>query len=233
MPAPAHAFRKNLAALALIGAPLILVACDLIHGIESLQTVRYVLGKGAMAIFAFAPLALLHLLRGRADRAGIIGAALTMIGAMGGTSLFTFILLGHEMEAGLDPSVVSQIESVFRSVYQTAVWYPLPGLFFPLGLVTLGVALFVTRATTRLEASLIAVGGALFPAGRIPDAQAIELVSGVLMLLGMGSVGLRLLRASAAEWVALGLPPNEPATVATPTGSSFAASNRVAETIGR
>src|SRR5687768_12470340 len=104
MSAPAHSLRKNLAAVALLAAPVLLIAADTMHSVESLALVRYTLAKTAFALFIGVALACMHLLRGRADRAGTIGGILMIIGAMTGATLFTFGLLNTDLAAALDPT---------------------------------------------------------------------------------------------------------------------------------
>jgi hypothetical protein len=203
---PASSLRKNLAGLSLVAAPLLLIAGDSLNGMPAFFTPRYILVKAGLGLFVGAALALMHLLRGRADRAGLVCGGMTIFGAVSGAALVTMAFTAWQLDAnGMSPAV----EASFRSSFIAAVWYPFPGILFPLGLVTLGITLFVTRAIPRAAAVMIALGGLFFPLGRIPDRQVFELISGGLLLAGMGPVGVRFLRASVAEWNALALAPLE------------------------
>ncbi len=111
-------------------------------------------------------LGLSQLLRARADWAGLAGAGATLAGWAVSTRISALIQLDALLRTGVEGVPANALESAFKSA--PVVWasvFPV-GLLFPLGLVTLGLALFWRRPVNRWSGLLLALGGVLFPAGR-------------------------------------------------------------------
>lgn len=100
-----------------------------------------------------------QLLRGSARRVALIGSAMTIIGFSAGIRIMGM----HQIKA-MEPEAVGRM---FRAA--PILWSSIvpSGIFFPLGLTTLGVTLFVTRAVPRPIAMTLVIGAILFPVGRI------------------------------------------------------------------
>jgi hypothetical protein len=111
-------------------------------------------------------LGLSQLLRAHADGVGLAGAALALAGWAASARISAVIQLDALLRAGVEGVPANALESVFESA--PAVWvsvFPV-GLFFPLGLITLGLALFWWRPVNCRFGLLLALGGVLFPVGR-------------------------------------------------------------------
>ena len=113
-----------------------------------------------MALLVASVIGITQLLRTKADVAGLVGGALTVIGWAVGIRI-----LGLGQLESLLPA------ATLRSAFEAApiVWLSIvpSGLFFPIGLITLGAAIFFARPIPRAIGALLAAGGALFPVGRI------------------------------------------------------------------
>ena len=132
---------------------------------------------GAIALTGFfAPLQMLlfiggifgitQLLRHRADRAGLTGAALTLMGWTAGAR----ILAIGQLEALLKSGVTGLPENTLQTMFEAAplVWASIVpvGILFPLGMTILGITLTVARPIDRRIGVLLTVGAILFPLGR-------------------------------------------------------------------
>lgn len=191
-------FRKNLSAISLIAAPLLLLIGDLVGLEPRLYYVHYFLCKAALAMFIFAVFALVELLRPFADRIGLIGGGMAIIGAISGATLFSFVYFYNEMaNAGIEKTVdavtVETLGQIFQRVYMTMVLAPLPGLFFPIGLLILSICFFASKLVPRPIAVALGLGAILFPAGRIPGILSVSIVSDVFLAASMCFIGWRLL----------------------------------------
>lgn len=111
-------------------------------------------------------LGLSQLLRSSADRVGLLGATFALVGWAASMRILTVIQLDAVLRAGVEGVPANALGSVFNSAPALFVSIFPIGLFFPLGLVTLGVALFWWRPVNRWSGLLLALGGLLFPMGR-------------------------------------------------------------------
>ena len=69
----------------------------------------------------------------------------------------------------------------------------LPGAMSTASLIALGVLLARHRVAPVLAAYSVVVGAVLFLVPRIPDMEALAVVGDAVLVLGLGSVGMRLL----------------------------------------
>ncbi|HEX6085228.1 MAG TPA: hypothetical protein VF266_11925, partial [Thermoanaerobaculia bacterium] len=114
-----------------------------------------------------------QLVRRHADRLGLTGAALALLGAIVGARIMLLVqlrALGKQ-----DPVELLQTAPI---VWASVV--PI-GLMYPIGLILLGIALF--RSRYRAIGMLLAIGGLCFPAGRIAGiVPALYLSDGLLAI---------------------------------------------------
>ncbi|MDX6268867.1 MAG: hypothetical protein QOD28_90 [Acidobacteriota bacterium] len=113
-----------------------------------------------------AMLGLSQLLRAHADGVGLAGAIFALVGWAAGTRITTVIQLDTLLRAGVEGVPPTAIETIFKSAPALFLSMFPVGLFFPLGLITLGLALFWWRPVNRWLGLLLALGGVLFPLGR-------------------------------------------------------------------
>lgn len=141
-----------------------------------------VLHVGLTAAVAFA---IAHLVRHKADRLGLTGAALTILGATVGARIIAFIQLSL-LQDSAPGAVRGSMTSLLRN--DTAVWASLIpiGLLYPLGIITLAVALWVARPVPRVVAVVLAIGGILFPMGRAIDIVPAVWMSDALVAIAYG-----------------------------------------------
>jgi hypothetical protein len=67
------------------------------------------------------------------------------------------------------------------------------GLFFPAGLITLGIALFYWRPVNRWLGLLLALGGVLFPIGRAAGVAPAVVACDIVLATAFASIGWQIL----------------------------------------
>jgi hypothetical protein len=125
-----------------------------------------------VAMMVGAAIGITQLLRRKADRTGLIGAALAIMGWVIGSR----IMVVGQLQALLANGVPGVPEDALGKMFQHA---PLVfvsiipfGLLFPIGLLVLGITLFIVRPVHRGIGALLAIGGVLFPLGRAVGLEA-------------------------------------------------------------
>jgi hypothetical protein len=138
-------------------------------------------------------LGLSQLLRARADWAGLVGAAFTLTGWATATRISALIQIDSLFRAGVEGVPPSALEPAFKSA--PVVWvsmFPV-GLFFPLGLLTLGLALFWWRPVNRWFGLLLALGGVLFPLGRAAGIVPAVIACDIVLAAAFAAFGWQIL----------------------------------------
>jgi hypothetical protein len=214
----ANNFRRTLAGLCLIAAPLALGAAELIRisvegdaqatrdqfdqvaaspGAWQVATVLNMLG---VVLFVPAVLGLLHLLHHRGAVLGHIGGGLLLIGFLGlaAHNAGYYGMLGVASAPGIDREQMVRFWQAAGGVPGNIVSLLMFLIGYLLGMVVLGVGLFRARVVPRWTAALVILSlvVSLFAEGSL----LIALISSVLLFVGLGAIGLMLLRQSDADW---------------------------------
>jgi hypothetical protein len=209
--------RRRGAAACLIAAPALMLAGDALRYWAGAQHAWLVMVKLSFALFVGAALALVGLTRGRADGAGLLGGALAVVGCLAGSGILTATAIFQSFDAAaLGEAAERAVEaSMTKSgVGAYILFYPLPGLAFPIGFLVLAYALRRSRAASPAAAPLVALGALLFPVGRIGGVEAAVMGSGLALTLGMSLAALRLLGVGARETLPSQTPAEQGASVA-------------------
>lgn len=193
-------FSRNLSAICLIAAPTFFVISDLVSLISTdFYYISYIFGKAGTAMFVFAIFVLVQMLRPQMEKLAIISGGMTIIGAISGSTLVSFVYFAEEMsKSGIDAGTMQTLETLFRQVYITMVFMPLPGLFFPLGLTILSLGLFLKKTVPRPITVILALGAISFPFGRIPGNVTVFVVTDFLFTVSLGFIGWQILSSSFA-----------------------------------
>jgi hypothetical protein len=203
---PATELRRKGAAVCLLAAPLLMLAADALRQWAGAELAWLVMFKLAFALFVGAALAVVRLTSERADRTGLVGGALAVVGCLAGSGLLTAgAALGSVQTAGLEEPAMRVVEAAFQrdGVGGYILLYPLPALSFPVGFLVLSYALLRARVVSPAAAGALALGALLFPLGRIGRFEWAVLGSGVGMSVGLALVALRVLGMRAGEWARL------------------------------
>jgi hypothetical protein len=216
-------FRKTIAGLALIGAPLAgFLSCltDSSEGVGQSGAPLYATATAdggriwvtglifmVSAILTVpAALGLAHLLRARGAVLGHLGAACLVIGAFGHMGYAVWQLMVSRVSGPGAPALVAYLD---RTSALALVLVPLMVLV-DAGLVLLAAGLLRARAVPRWAPRLVIVAVAADFAVQFTSVTATWPVTAVwgLLVVSFGSIGVRVLAMTPATWAAAGLVPS-------------------------
>ncbi len=208
----ANNFRRTVAGLCLIAAPLVLLLALLLHPGEGeagfVQTIAEYPGRVEAAnlaiiissmLFVPALIGLLHPIRGRGVVLAHVGVGLALIGVIGHAvwAGFQVVLVGM-VQGGIDREQLSaMVEGGPPNAGFVVVMLMFLAGFF-LGVIVLAVGLWRSRVVPRWAAVCIAL--APLPDFLPVDNKALFLIGPALAIIGFGTTGLRLLAMSDADW---------------------------------
>ena len=211
-----HHFRKMVAGVCMLLAPLLLLAGTIIHpGLKTDEAallasaasnldawyLAEMLALVAIVLAVPATLGLMHMLRERQVAAGHVGGALALIGLLAFTGATAIHLVVWQMaHPGLDHG---QMVSLLRRVDDaTGIFIPfyLCTFAFALGYLVLAVGLAAARAISPVMAGCIALGAVLLSVAYATAIMWLFIVAAALLLVGLGSTGVAVLRETDAEW---------------------------------
>jgi hypothetical protein len=175
------------AALALVFAPLLLTAGDTVGVLTKHGTIHWTLLLWlSFVVFVPAIFALAHLVRTRAPRTGLVLGGVALFGAMMGASMQVFFRAGIALQQASDAAATAVIQPVAERAWAPPSLFFMttvaPGLFFPLGMLSLGIALALGRQVPRGAALLLCLGAVLFPVGHAVGIP-VALIGGDLVLV--------------------------------------------------
>ena len=158
----------SLAVLALMFAidPFLAFAVGSPSGMGSIAAIGFAMPL-LMACLVGAVFAITQLLRGTADRTGLLGGALVVMGWTAGVRIIELRQLDSALQsgiAGVPPDVLERLFAAAPILWRSIV--P-SGILFPIGFAILGVAIVVTAPIPRWIGAVMVAAAVLFPNGRI------------------------------------------------------------------
>jgi hypothetical protein len=211
-----HHFRKLVAGVCMMLAPLLLLVSAIVHpGFETdeaalLASAARNLDAWYLAemliliaiVFAVpATLGLMHMLRERHVVAGHVGGGLALIGLLAYTGATAIQLVVWQMaQPEFDRG---QMVSLLHGVnHATGIFIPfyLCTFAFALGYVVLAWGVAAARAISPVMAGCIAVGAVLLSVAFATAIMWLFVLAAALLLVGVGSTGLMVLRETDSEW---------------------------------
>jgi uncharacterized membrane protein YgdD (TMEM256/DUF423 family) len=186
-------FASRVHGAAAVAAPLLLLASTVAFATVGGGINDGVLGGtiGVWSCFAFviALVGICRLLEPAAPRAAALLTVLAVIGFSAGVAFnlqaVHLALFGEEV-----------LETPLEGADAVSILALLPwGLFAPLSLVLIGIALWRTRAVARWSAALLALGGVLFVLSRPERIEAFAVVADLVLVLALAPIGRRMMTA--------------------------------------
>ncbi|MFI6704964.1 hypothetical protein ACIBF7_00935 [Nonomuraea sp. NPDC050478] len=144
-------------------------------------------------------LALAHLLRERAPRASGIGAALGLVGAGHGLTLFTTDFYDLALAQVLPDAQAEAVTQRAGELPGFVFGMLLPGFLLHVGLITLLVTLAVVKVAPWWV-PVAALAGTIVPFVTMDQAPVVQSTGALLHLAAYGWIALRVLRMPDAEW---------------------------------
>jgi len=222
----ANDFRRTGAGLCLIAAPLVglvsaLITPQFTGDIEDQRaaiaehTGRWLVSEFLNLItfflFMLAVLGIAHLLRHRAVVLGHVGGGLVLLGAFFHGAIIGFALVEVPMVEGgiMGDRMTEFADGMYESAAFTMILFPF--LSFFVGWILLAIALWRARVAPLPFAATLGVAPLSEFFG--PETLSPELMF-ALFLIGLGYLGLRVLRLSDKDWERGGAPEHKPSRVA-------------------
>lgn len=148
-----------------------------------------------------AVLGLTHMLRERSTRLGRIGGGLAALGIVTILGLFfgTSLMQWQMGKGGADREQMVALLERFNDSGGLLPFFILT-IGFTVGFFVLAVGLYRAHAVHRISAALIAIASVIFLVSFDMDGNAATIVASALMLVGLGSIGMLVLREPDADW---------------------------------
>jgi uncharacterized protein DUF4386 len=208
-------FGRTLTGLLLIAAPVLLLLGDIVQpatdsGNKATELSRVAAHKSAYIIGGLlfflggvlligAAIGLIHMFRGRRVTLGQVAGALMVLAGAATVGFYAFTTVEYEMvnQPGLDRAQMAQLLDKAQSAASGIPVIVLFALGVVVGLVILGIAGWRTGIVPRWVAALTVIAGPLVFA---TSDKVGGIVSSVVVLVVLGSLGLVALRMSDEEW---------------------------------
>jgi hypothetical protein len=210
-----HHFRKTVAGMCMVGAPLFAliayVVTPKLHTDEAAQLssiaahadrwlIAMMLSILAVSCAILATIGLMHMLRERRPMHAAVGGALAFVGlAAWLCQMGVGMALWQMAKDGVQPSDVAAYQGLIDSFGSAFVLFWLPVLTAA-GYVVLAMGLFTARAVDWWMAAMIGIAPVLLVVAGFAASIPVGLIGSVLLLVGLGSTGLMVLRETDAAW---------------------------------
>lgn len=211
-----NAFRKSVAGLSMIVAPLLFLASAILSprltsdeagqlAVVSGHLDRWfasnLLGLLSLIVLVPAILGLVHMLREREVGLGHLGGALALIGAMlsaGGTAIAFVVWQMGAVSA--DPRAMTALYERLTGTAGVAVPFLLGGFVLAAGLLVLCVGLARAQAVHGSAVFAFAIGVVLFVIGSATFSVGVLIVAAAFTVIGLGSIGRQVLQETIDAW---------------------------------
>jgi hypothetical protein len=207
--------RKTVAGACMVLAPLLFLAAFVISpkletsagrqlAVAHSHLDRYYISTlvAMIGLFLVVPavLGLMHMVRERQPVYGAVGGGLTMIGVLASlVGIGAGFAIWQMASDGVQPADVSALHGMLHTAGAVIPLY-IVGFVGAVGAVVLGYGLYASRVVDWWMALFFAVGvvciNVAFPAA----ALWLAIVGSAVMLVGLGSMGMMVLRESDADW---------------------------------
>lgn len=214
--AAAHRTHKWIAGAGMVLAPLLLLVSAVIQPtlksgeLNQLLVIRgnldswytsQALALAALAAGVPAVLGLMHMLRERQWATGAVGGGLALLGIVFSAGTVALSLVQWEMmRFGLPVPVSAAVIHDLKSTAGMEIPFIILPFAFALGMAILAVGLGVSRATNPVVAFLVGVGAVAIPIGYAISTVAVLIIGAAVLLVGLGTVGMFVLRETESEW---------------------------------
>lgn len=210
-----HHFRKMIAGCCMVAGPLLVLASFVVS--PSIHTgagaqmrsfaahpdrllISTLLALAAIALILGATLGMMHMLRERQVAFGHVGGAMALLGIVSFAATFGASLLAWQMTTdGLQASDVTAWHGLVNST-ATVIALAVMGWVGTVGFVVLAAGLYRAKAVDLWMAAMLAVGAVGIALATPLESVGVGIAASAVLLVGLGSIGLMVLRETDAEW---------------------------------
>lgn len=192
--------RVPFAAAALVAAPALLTIADAMQASDQFPFAFTVVLWAAFVCFVPAIFALADLARRGAPALAMAGLASALVGTMAGAAMQVLFRTRAVLEgAAIDPAARAAAMGAIEGSAPLALSTLVPGLFFPIGLLVLAIALHRARAVPVWSAALLGLGAVLFPVGHAAGLVPALIGGDLVLLAALAPIGASLFRGAGSR----------------------------------
>ncbi len=211
----AHHFRKTVAGICMVVAPLLLLIALIVHpetgtsersivaaaaGDPDAWYAAHAVALASLALAVPATLGLMHMLRERAVAWGHVGGGLTLLGLMAFVGIVAVDgFVGWQAGSGDRAEMVALLERLYESAGYL-VPFVVMSFGFVLGMLALVAGLLRAQAVSPITAGCIAVGALLLTIAGPTASEWVGIAGAAVFAIGLGTVGRTVLAESDEEW---------------------------------
>lgn len=213
-----HHFRKTIAGMCMIGAPLLFLVGMIVHperksdvgdqlaviaGNMDAWFAAHLIVAVSLVLAVPAVLGLMHMLREREVAFGHIGGALAMTGLLATAGLVAIDGFVGWQAAAASSADSGAMTALFERVTETAgvvIPFFVMSLGFTVGMLFLAAGLYRARAVQSWTAAMLAIGAVVLAVGSIAAGDVLSVVGAAVLLVGFMQAGRMVLRESDADW---------------------------------
>jgi len=213
-----HHFRKTVAGVCMIGAPLLLVIGMVIHPEsktdvgEQLAVIAgnmdewymaHLIVAIALVLAVPAVLGLMHMLREREVAYGHVGGGLAMLGLLATTAIVAIEgFVGWQAGAATGSDAAAMTALFERVTESTGVVIPIfvMSFAFTLGMVFLAAGLYRARAVQSWTAAMLGLGSLVVAIGSAMAEDTVAIIGAAVLMVGFVQVGRMVLTESDEDW---------------------------------
>ena len=213
-----HHFRKTVAGMCMVGAPLLLLIGMVVHperksdagdqlaviaGEMDAWFAAHLIALVALVIAVPAVLGLMHMLREREVAYGHVGGGLAMLGLIATTGVVAIDGFVGWQAAAASTSDAGAMTALFERLTETAgvvVPFFAMSMAFTIGMLVLSTGLYRARAIQSWTAMMLGVGSVLFAVGNIVVSDVLPILGAAVLFVAFTQVGRMVLRESDEDW---------------------------------
>ncbi len=159
------------------------------------------LALAALLVAVPAILGLMHMLRERQWHVGTIGGALALLGVVVSAGTVALSLVQWELvRFGVPIPAAAAVIHDLKTTSGMQIPFLILPFAFALGMAVLALGLAVSRATNPAVAAAIGLGAVGVPIAYAISSVTLLIVAAAVLLVGLGTTGLFVLRETDAEW---------------------------------
>ena len=210
-----HHFRKTIAGMCMIGAPVLLLLGMVIHperksdvgdqlaviaGNMDAWFAAHLILAISLVLAVPAVLGLMHMLREREVAFGHVGGGLAMVGLLATTGVVAIDgFVGWQAAASPSAEMTALLERVTETAGVVIPFFVV-SLGFAFGMLFLAAGLYRARAVQSWTAAMLAIGGVVLAIGGVAASDVLSIVGAAVLMVGFVQVGRLVLTESDEDW---------------------------------
>ncbi len=213
-----HHFRKTVAGMCMIGAPLLLVVGMVIHP-ESKTDVgdqlavisanmdewyaAHLIVALSLVLAVPAVLGLMHMLREREVAYGHLGGGLALVGLLATTGIVAMEGFVGWQAGAASGSDAAAMTALFERVTETTgivIPFFVMSFAFTVGMLFLAAGLYRARAVQSWTAAMLGIGSIVFAIGSSMAEDTVTIIGAAVLMVGFFQVGRMVLTESDEDW---------------------------------